>query len=45
MEIRSASRSCSGNAGVNMTGMADVRMGDVPWMKFAYELGRKRARY
>ena len=33
------------NAGVNMTGMADVRMGDVPWMTFAYDLGKKRARY
>ena len=33
------------NAGVNMTGTADVRMGDVPWMKFSYELGKKRARY
>jgi hypothetical protein len=33
------------NAGVNMTGTADVRMGDVPWMKFAYDLGKKRARY
>ena len=33
------------NAGVNMTGSADVRMGDVPWMKFRYELGRKRSRY
>ena len=33
------------NDGVNMTGTADVRMGDVPWMKFAYELGKKRSRY
>ena len=33
------------NAGVKMTGTADVRMGDVPWMKFAYDLGKKRARY
>jgi hypothetical protein len=33
------------NAGVNMNGTADVRMGDVPWMKFRYELGKKRSRY
>jgi hypothetical protein len=33
------------NAGVQMTGTADVRMGDVPWMTFAYDLGKKRARY
>jgi hypothetical protein len=32
-------------AGVKMTGTADVRMGDVPWMKFTYDLGKKRARY
>lgn len=33
------------NAGVTMHGTADVRMGDVPWMTFRYELGKKRARY
>jgi hypothetical protein len=31
--------------GVKMTGTADVRMGDVPWMKFSYDLGKKRSRY
>ena len=33
------------NDGVKMTGTADVKMGDVPWMKFTYDLGRKRSRY
>ena len=33
------------NDGVKMTGTADVRMGDVPWIKFKYELGKKRSRY
>jgi hypothetical protein len=33
------------NDGVEMTGTADVKMGDVPWMTFNYQLGRKRARY
>jgi hypothetical protein len=33
------------NAGVKMTGTADVQMGDVPWMKFSYDLGKKRSRY
>ena len=33
------------NDGVKMTGTADVRMGDVPWTKFRYELGKKRSRY
>ena len=33
------------NAGVTMDGTADVRMGDVPWMKFSYDLGKKRTRY
>src|SRR5688572_18570546 len=33
------------NDGVKMTGTADVRMGDVPWTKFKYELGKKRSRY
>jgi hypothetical protein len=32
-------------AGAEMNGTADVRMGDVPWMRFAYDLGKKRARY
>jgi hypothetical protein len=31
--------------GVKMTGTADVQMGDVPWMKFSYDLGKKRSRY
>lgn len=31
--------------GVQMTGTADVKMGDVPWMKFKYDLGKKRSRY
>jgi hypothetical protein len=33
------------NDGLNLTGAADVRLGDVPWMKFKYELSRKRSRY
>ena len=33
------------NNGVKMTGTADVQMGDVPWMKFSYDLGKKRSRY
>jgi hypothetical protein len=33
------------NDGVKMTGTADVRMGDVPWTKFSYTLGKKRSRY
>jgi hypothetical protein len=33
------------NLGVKMTGTADVRMDDVPWMKFSYDLGKKRSRY
>ena len=33
------------NDGVTMTGTADVRMGDVPWTKFSYKLGKKRSRY
>jgi hypothetical protein len=28
-----------------MTGMVDVLMGDARWMKFKYELNRKRSRY
>jgi hypothetical protein len=31
--------------GVEMTGTADVQMGGVPWLKFDYDLGRKRSRY
>ena len=31
--------------GVAMTGTADVQMGDVPWTKFSYTLGKKRSRY
>ena len=33
------------NDGVKMTGTADVTMGDVPWTKFRYNLGKKRSRY
>ena len=33
------------NDGVKMTGTADVRMGDVPWTTFKYDLGKKRSRY
>ena len=33
------------NDGVKMTGTADVRMGQVPWTKFKYDLGKKRSRY
>ena len=33
------------NDGVNMSGTADVQMGDVPWLKFKYQLGKKRSRY
>lgn len=33
------------NDGVTMTGTADVQMGDVPWLKFKYDLGKKRNRY
>ena len=33
------------NDGVKMSGTADVRMGDVPWTKFSYKLGKKRSRY
>jgi hypothetical protein len=31
--------------GVNLVGSADVVMGDVPWMKFGYDLSKKRSRY
>jgi hypothetical protein len=33
------------NDGLKMTGSADVQMGDVPWTKFRYSLGKKRSRY
>lgn len=33
------------NDGVTMSGTADVQMGDVPWLKFTYRLGKKRSRY
>ena len=33
------------NDGVNLDGTADVMMGDVPWMKFKYDLARRRSRY
>jgi hypothetical protein len=33
------------NDGVKMTGTADVQMGEVPWTKFRYSLGKKRSRY
>ena len=33
------------NDGVKMAGTADVQMGDVPWTKFKYDLGKKRSRY
>jgi hypothetical protein len=33
------------NQGLVLTGTADVKMGDVPWMKFRYDLSRKRSRY
>lgn len=31
--------------GLTMTGTADVKMGEVPWMKYKYELSKKRSRY
>src|SRR5687767_1854829 len=31
--------------GLDLTGTADVRMGTVPWMKFKYDLSKKRSRY
>jgi hypothetical protein len=31
--------------GVSLSGTADVTMGDVPWMTFKYDLGKKRSRY
>jgi hypothetical protein len=31
--------------GNDMTGTADILLGDVKWLKFDYELGRQRSRY
>jgi hypothetical protein len=28
-----------------LKGTADVKMGDVPWLKFSYNLEKKRSRY
>ena len=33
------------NDALKMTGTADVKMGDVPWTKFKYDLSKKRSRY
>lgn len=33
------------NDGVTLKGTADVTMGAVPWMKFSYDLEKKRSRY
>jgi hypothetical protein len=33
------------NDGVELTGTADVKLGEVPWMKFKYALSKKRSRY
>ena len=33
------------NEGLVLKGTADVRMGEVPWMKFSYDLSKKRSRY
>jgi hypothetical protein len=33
------------NDGVNLIGAADVTMGEVKWMKFRYDLSKKRSRY
>ena len=33
------------NDGVNLTGTADVMLGDVKWLKFNYDLSKKRSRY
>jgi hypothetical protein len=32
-------------SGNDMTGTADILLGDVKWLKFDYELGRQRSRY
>jgi hypothetical protein len=31
--------------GVNLTGIADVMLGGVTWLKFNYDLSKKRSRY
>ena len=31
--------------GVNLTGTADIMLGDVKWLKFNYDLSKKRSRY
>jgi hypothetical protein len=33
------------NDGVSLAGTADVLMGDVKWLKFKYDLSKKRSRY
>jgi hypothetical protein len=33
------------NDGTRLVGTADVRLGDVTWTKFSYDLSRKRSRY
>jgi hypothetical protein len=33
------------NEGLLLKGSAEVKMGDVPWMSFGYDLERKRSRY
>lgn len=33
------------NEGLSLKGSADVKMGEVPWTKFRYDLSRKRSRY
>jgi hypothetical protein len=33
------------NDGVTLSGLADVTMNDVKWLKFKYDLSRKRSRY
>jgi hypothetical protein len=30
---------------LNLTGTADVKMGEVPWLTFKYDLSKKRSRY
>jgi hypothetical protein len=34
-----------GLQGIELVGTADVTMSDVPWMKFKYQLAKKRTRY
>ena len=33
------------NDGLALTGTANVTLGDVPWLKFKYDLSKKRSRY